>query len=453
MVRALGEREDPLALRIFEQQAMAIGRLFTIAANYSDPDTYFLGGVVETTPKFRQWFLGKVREHTALREEQARVATLALVPDLDMAGARGAAIAALDALQVPVRPGPPCRGAGSLGLPAENRSSTVRRHSAGSISPARSMSWANSDSWSARKPLRPCSMISGQGPRRVAITGVPQARASMAAVAPGSSQEIGISTALARPTSSSLPAPPTVPTQRIRPVLERLHRVQVVAHVAVAVQRAGRVQGAGNSSGGRHAGHRAGHDQRQAQLLADAGGHRLALERGDAAEDQVVLALVGLEPVGGQVDAQVDGAEALGAEVGRGGGELGVGDAVEEHPPAAVEGAVELGVLAQVPVEGLEHRGPPSIAPSTLGPTTSRWSWTRSMSGRSRRVSSTVAVGVGDAHDLGVRAGQAPELAVGEGAAAVVDLDGALLDGAEHDLDPRARSSGIRVARTFSMPP
>jgi glucokinase len=104
LVRGLGERGDPLALAIFEQQAMALGRLFTIAANYSDPDTYFLGGgVVETTPRFRQWFLGKVREHTALREEQARMATLALVPDLDMAGARGAAIAALDALQAPVR--------------------------------------------------------------------------------------------------------------------------------------------------------------------------------------------------------------------------------------------------------------------------------------------------------------------------------------------------------------
>jgi glucokinase len=104
LVRGLGEREDPLALAIFEQQAMAIGRLFTIAANYSDPDTYFLGGgVVETTPKFRQWFLATVRKHTALREEQARVASLALVPDLDMAGARGAAIAALEALQAPVR--------------------------------------------------------------------------------------------------------------------------------------------------------------------------------------------------------------------------------------------------------------------------------------------------------------------------------------------------------------
>jgi glucokinase len=104
LVRAYGEKGDPLARRIFEQQAMAIGRLFTIAANYSDPDTYFLGGgVVETTPKFRQWFLAKVREHTALREEQARVASLALVPDLDMAGARGAALAALDALQAPLR--------------------------------------------------------------------------------------------------------------------------------------------------------------------------------------------------------------------------------------------------------------------------------------------------------------------------------------------------------------
>jgi glucokinase len=104
LVRGYAEREDPLALAIFEQQAIAIGRLFTIAANFTDPDTYFLGGgVVETTPKFRQWFLAKVREHTALREEQARVATLALVPDLDMAGARGAAIAALDALQAPVR--------------------------------------------------------------------------------------------------------------------------------------------------------------------------------------------------------------------------------------------------------------------------------------------------------------------------------------------------------------
>ena len=96
LVRGYGERKDPLALKIFEQQAMAIGRLFTIAANFTDPSTYFVGGgVVEAAPEFRDWFLGTVREHTKLREEQARVARFALVPDLDMAGARGAAVAAL----------------------------------------------------------------------------------------------------------------------------------------------------------------------------------------------------------------------------------------------------------------------------------------------------------------------------------------------------------------------
>ena len=96
-VRGYGERGDPLARKIFEQQAMALGRLFTIAANYSDPDTYFLGGgVVEAEPDFREWFLEMVKEHTLLRDEQVKVATFALVPDRDMAGARGSAIAARD---------------------------------------------------------------------------------------------------------------------------------------------------------------------------------------------------------------------------------------------------------------------------------------------------------------------------------------------------------------------
>ncbi len=99
-VRGYGERGDPLARRIFEQQAMALGRLFTIAANFTDPNAYFVGGgVVEAAPAFRAWFLANVRAHTALRAEQERVATFALVPDLDMAGARGAAIAALEALR------------------------------------------------------------------------------------------------------------------------------------------------------------------------------------------------------------------------------------------------------------------------------------------------------------------------------------------------------------------
>jgi glucokinase len=97
LVRTYCEKGDPMARRIFEQQAMAIGRLFTIAANFSDPSAYFVGGgVVETAREFREWFMAKVRENTILREEQARAARFALVPDLDMAGARGAALAALE---------------------------------------------------------------------------------------------------------------------------------------------------------------------------------------------------------------------------------------------------------------------------------------------------------------------------------------------------------------------
>jgi glucokinase len=95
LVRKLGESGDPLAIRIFEQQAMAIGRLLTIAANFTDPHVYLLGGgVVEAAPDFRDWFLERVSAHTVLREEQARASSIELVPDLDMAGARGSAIAA-----------------------------------------------------------------------------------------------------------------------------------------------------------------------------------------------------------------------------------------------------------------------------------------------------------------------------------------------------------------------
>jgi predicted NBD/HSP70 family sugar kinase len=95
LVRSHGERRDPLARYIFTQQATALGRLFSIAANFTDPHAYFVGGgVVEAAPHFRDWFLTAVEANTSLRDEQRQVATFALVPDLDMAGARGAALAA-----------------------------------------------------------------------------------------------------------------------------------------------------------------------------------------------------------------------------------------------------------------------------------------------------------------------------------------------------------------------
>jgi glucokinase len=100
-VRSFGEKGDPLARSIFSQQAVALGRLFTVAANFTDPDAYFLGGgVVESQPDFRDWFLATVREHTVLRAEQQAAASFALIPDLDMAGARGSALAAMELVRV-----------------------------------------------------------------------------------------------------------------------------------------------------------------------------------------------------------------------------------------------------------------------------------------------------------------------------------------------------------------
>ena len=96
-VRDFGVAGDPMALAIFEQQAIALGRLFTIASNFVDPDAYFVGGgVVETPLEFRTWLLDKVKVNTTLRPEQLGAA-FEVIPDLDMAGARGAALAALAA--------------------------------------------------------------------------------------------------------------------------------------------------------------------------------------------------------------------------------------------------------------------------------------------------------------------------------------------------------------------
>ena len=97
MVRGYAERGDAMALDIFRQQAMAIGRVFSLAAKFTDPDTYFVGGgVIEAESHFRDWFVDTIRENTDLFVEQQEIAEITLVPDLDMAGARGSAIAAAE---------------------------------------------------------------------------------------------------------------------------------------------------------------------------------------------------------------------------------------------------------------------------------------------------------------------------------------------------------------------
>jgi glucokinase len=94
-LRSYAEQNDELALAIFDQQARALGRLFGIVANFTDPDGYFVGGgVVDARPEFRDWYVERVRRYTNLRPEQQAVALFSLVPDLDMAGAKGSALAA-----------------------------------------------------------------------------------------------------------------------------------------------------------------------------------------------------------------------------------------------------------------------------------------------------------------------------------------------------------------------
>jgi len=90
-VRTFGENGDPMARKIFEKQAIALAILFDIAMQFLDLDAFFVGGgVMQTVPEFRDWFLGVVREHLPLRDEQMGV-SVEIAPDGDMAGARGAA--------------------------------------------------------------------------------------------------------------------------------------------------------------------------------------------------------------------------------------------------------------------------------------------------------------------------------------------------------------------------
>ena len=68
------------------------------------------------------------------------------------------------------------------------------------------------DTSSTRKPDTPSSMTSGAEPRRKAITGVPQAIASIITSPNGSGQSIGKSRASAFPSKSPFSRSPISPT-------------------------------------------------------------------------------------------------------------------------------------------------------------------------------------------------------------------------------------------------
>ena len=89
---------DELARAIFAQQAVAIGRLFTIIVerHRSLTRTSSAAGWSRRRQEMRNWFVDLATPaHQAARRSSWRCASFAEVPDLDMAGARGAALRGL----------------------------------------------------------------------------------------------------------------------------------------------------------------------------------------------------------------------------------------------------------------------------------------------------------------------------------------------------------------------
>jgi predicted NBD/HSP70 family sugar kinase len=96
LVRGLAERGDPMCKEIFRVQAHALGLFFDEMVNTFDPDALIVGGgAIETGKDFQAWFLDEIRAGMpSQRAEQADI-PIYIIPNGDTAGARGAAIEAL----------------------------------------------------------------------------------------------------------------------------------------------------------------------------------------------------------------------------------------------------------------------------------------------------------------------------------------------------------------------
>jgi predicted NBD/HSP70 family sugar kinase len=96
LVRGLADRGDALCKEIFRVQAHALGLFFDEMVNTFDPDALIVGGgALEASKEFQRWFLDEIRAGMpSQREEQAGI-PIQEMPNGDTAGARGAAIEAL----------------------------------------------------------------------------------------------------------------------------------------------------------------------------------------------------------------------------------------------------------------------------------------------------------------------------------------------------------------------
>jgi len=96
LVRGFADKGDALCREIFRVQAHALGLFFDEMVNTFDPDALIVGGgALEASEAFQKWFLHEIRVGMPnQREEQAGI-PIYVIPNGDTAGARGAAIEAL----------------------------------------------------------------------------------------------------------------------------------------------------------------------------------------------------------------------------------------------------------------------------------------------------------------------------------------------------------------------
>lgn len=97
LVRGLADKGDALCTEVFRVQAHSLGLFFDEMVNTFDPDAFIVGGgALETSVEFQRWFVDEIRKAMPnQREEQAGI-PIFVMPNGDTAGARGAAIEALN---------------------------------------------------------------------------------------------------------------------------------------------------------------------------------------------------------------------------------------------------------------------------------------------------------------------------------------------------------------------
>lgn len=96
LVRGMAEKGDPLSREVFRIQAHALGLFFDEMVNTFDPDALIIGGgAIETGVEFQNWFIAETRAGMPTQRSEQAAIPIHIMPNGDTAGARGAAIEAL----------------------------------------------------------------------------------------------------------------------------------------------------------------------------------------------------------------------------------------------------------------------------------------------------------------------------------------------------------------------